>query len=501
MVLDQIPFLDVPLLEIMINSMPNLTTLTVTRCILLDVTKLKPLLEVIRRHPRGVKGKETDSSANPSKNDAAGKVAPKYIRLDFFPFFFRGPRTSKRLGSYGVTYNEPTFHTPKAVFGLILQCWELAQQVGMDLVSDSSSFWSFVRQLPGPDVLWAVKARDALTARERRPAVGGMVKQLQDFADDITAALTGDDYKPGGIPWRMARYLEPDHHAVNYWLSNWRCKSCEFRYPGSLFPIRGEICWPCKMAKYAVEMESSHLRLYQISAMAHWREGLSPETATLSDLLEYRRGSLDKAIADASTADWIRRYFLRFQPKEDDARFSFVPPEPEGIDEKAASLARWRWWNRPATGPFDYREGGPQHEDPCKYEVLGDEPMNKANFDRQWRWTESTDRHYLQIVRLDSVPESRVEQELNRARNSPQERRKAREAEWAARNDRDKWHHMYHHGRVEDDLVSLFTPGSQPFNLDKPIVHKSVNPEGYKKFMEDAKSRYQPYSKSHWQYW
>lgn len=506
-ILDQIPFLDVATFEMMVNSMPNLRTITITRCLLLDVTKLKPLLGVIQRHPRAARDQEEHSV--------------EYICLDFFPFLFRGLQTSKRLGSYGVTHNEPTFHTPKAVFGLILQCWDLSRTVGMDLVSDSSSFWSFVRQLPGPDVLWAIKARDALLAREHDLATGIKGKEivLQAFADDITAALTGDDYRPGNIPWRMGRHLPEDHHWMGYWRKDWVCNSCHFAYPASLFPIRPGTCWPCKMETYVTEMESSHLRLFQLSAMQHWREGLHPLSATLDDLLKYREGSLDGAILDVRTADWAWEYFLRFRSR-DDAE-PYVPPEPESTDPRAKSLARWRWWKSPVTSPFDYREGGPQFEDPCKfplgsssYEDSDDGPEPMANYNRRWRWTAKTDEQYLngwieefnrksrndrarghQNVRgIESISDPRAKQQLEKARNSAEERRIARDAERQAQNAADKALYTYHNAQVEDCLVSLFTPASVPFNLDKPVIHKSINPQAYHQFVEEASRRYLPYT-------
>ncbi|GAB1310030.1 hypothetical protein MFIFM68171_00240 [Madurella fahalii] len=506
-ILDQIPFLDVATFEMMVNSMPNLSAITVTRCLLLDVTKLKPLLEVIQRHPRAAGGQEGQSA--------------KYICLDFFPFFFRGPQSSKRLGSYGVTYNEPTFHTPKAVFGLILQCWDLSQTVGMDLVSNSSAFWSFVRQLPGPDVLWAIKARDALITREHDLGAGIKDKEvvLQAFADDITAALTGDGYKPGNIPWRMGRHFPDDHHRMGYWRKDWMCNSCHFTYPASLFPIRPGTCWSCKMKTYVTEMESSHLRLSQLSAMQHWREGLCPLSATLDDLLRYREGSLDGAIWDVRAADWAWEYFLRFQPRE--GVEPYVPPEPEGIDSRAKSLARWRWWRSPVTGPFDYREGGPQFEDPCKfplgpssYEDEDDGPEPMANYNRRWRWTAKTNEQYLNAWieefnrksrhdrtrghhdarDIEAISDPRAKRQLEKARNSQEECRIARDAERRAQNGADKALYTYHNAQVEDCLVSLFTPASLPFNLDKPIIHESVNPRAYYQFVQAASRSYLPYT-------
>ncbi|KAK4100706.1 hypothetical protein N658DRAFT_507701 [Parathielavia hyrcaniae] len=365
-VLDQIPFLDVPLFELMVNTMPNLESVTITRCVMLNVTMLKPLLDTIKRHPRRStstnaimdkgKGKVADAifrNQNGQWDDTPAQVKPKkveYIKLDFFPVFFHGPTSFERLGSYGITYNEPTFHTPKAVFCLIIRCWSLANQVGMDLLSDGSSFWSFVRQLPGPDALWALKAREALLTLEydldpKRLNVDGKTfsgAQMK-FASDLAAALTGDNQPQLKAPDGMSRYMSSAQLPTRENLMNsLKCNNCDVptNYIKALFPLREGTCWGCKMTLYVNEMEDSHLRLWQESAVRNWCRGLDSHRHDLHALLRTGEDSLRAALDDVAGADWIWRYYLNLPAKT----------KPQPVKQQATQPVK-REPAQPATRP------------------------------------------------------------------------------------------------------------------------------------------------------
>lgn len=503
-VLDRIPMLNVKAFELIVNTMPNLRAVTITRCVMLDVTKLKPLLDVIRRHPRRLKGSgddamprnpqagspadELDDAAEPRQAEAcasgssehehaqaaAGKEqGPKeYIKLDFFPFFFHGPDSATRLGSYGVTWNEPTFDTPKAIFSLILRCWSLAAEVGMDLVSDSSSFWSFVRRLPGPDVLWTMKAREALLTREYEYSRGikGRAAIDEKFADDLTAALMGDNQIHPTIPLRMARRL-PDDHLMDgpYWRKTFVCNMCHFRYPRSLFPMRIDTCWSCKMELFVDYMEDSHLRLWQESAMDKWLRGLNPRTSNLGRLLDKSRELCSRrAVREINHGDFTRDYFLCYYDRDEKVtkpplrmgdpatikliEMEFCPPPPKSLDRGRAAMARWRWYRSPATAAFDYLQGGPQCVHPCKGAGSVSEmtdpnfgPESKASFRRCWEGTDYSDM-----------------------KNA-----------WLGQNRADREAYRRHHPRVEDALFSFSTPGRVAYNLDQPIPDPGLNPVEY----------------------
>ncbi|KAL2198910.1 hypothetical protein P885DRAFT_66995 [Corynascus similis CBS 632.67] len=533
-VIDRLQFFDVAMFEMMINTMPNLKVVTITRCPMLDVTKLRPLLEVIKRHPfllEDIKIRNPSDdpwTREPSQNPAlpeaqtqsAHKSAKAYIRFDFFPFFFHGPQSGSRLGSYGVTHNEPTFNTPKAVFALILQCRNIADEVGMDLLSDSSSFWSFVRQLPGPDVLWAMKAREALITREREIVVGNKPRQIieHQFADDLTAALTGDNQKHPVLPAAMKRYLpESVWPADKYWRQNAHCAMCRFTYPASLFPLQRDSCWSCKMTQFVENMEDSHLRLWQESALDYWRSGLDPKSVKLDQLLANNEESLASALREVQCADWTREYFLNFAPQPSNAVLTKISPPSNGP---------WHFWDKStvdwakntvrkahgeATEAFDYREGGPQRAHPCMFPLNASDARNpdygaeeREHFNKRWVWTQSSDEVYIDEffiylremrkkggrLRLPNINEGDrqhpfVLKATKLARNDPGWCARVRRQERRLQNKQDKAVYMAQLAHVEGCLQSMSTLFRKPFNIDKPTPDPVLDQAVYKKLAEE----------------
>jgi hypothetical protein len=238
---------------------------------------------------------------------------------------------------------------------------------------------------------------------------------------------------------------------------------------------------------------------------------LDPARSTLDDLLKYRECTLDAALLDVRCADWAWEYFLSFRPQPGNAQYT--PPESDGFDNSIRSMARWRWSRQPPTGPFDYRKGGPQYEDPCKkeldvsiYQDIKQGPEPQEMFNLRWRWTWRTDIYYLEAWRARSAdPKDEMHrfhlfdelsflQHLSRARVSPEEWPLAMDIEWRAQNEFDKKTYTEHNAHVEDDLASLYTPGSKPFNLDKPVIHKSVNLHEYRAFIEEASRAWLPHT-------
>ncbi|KAK4155564.1 hypothetical protein C8A00DRAFT_13414 [Chaetomidium leptoderma] len=525
-ILDQVPYLNVAMFELMVNTMPNLKTVTITRCLLLDVTKLRPLLEVIKRHPRRLESSKADTM--PSKPEAktpaqkrARHSPEEYIRLDFFPFFFRGPNSGARLGSYGVTYHEPTFNTPKAVFGLILYCWTLAKEVGMDLVSDSSSFWSFVRQLPGPDVLWAMKAREALTPRDHDLARRKKSSKttLEDFADDLTAALTGDNQSHPKPPVKMNKYRTSEEDLTGpYWRRRVTCPMCQFSYPVSLFPIRADTCWCCKMHQYVNIMEDSHLRLWQETTMHHWLRGLPQATTVLHQLplVAGAGGPLDKALYEVRCTDWVWEYYLgaKFsasEPYKLAFKKGYSPPPPKTLEPVRVSMARWRQEGSEVITAFDYRKGGPQLAHPCKQLQASDRHSEKKeHFASRWQWTRLSDDNFIQRWEAEywkrrqnptprtSLPppdqaRSRMMEDLALARTKPADRKSMMNLEWRNQNLKDNAVYLSLHHQAEDCLISMSTPTNEPFNLDKPVPDPVVNEKEYTALLATQQWRAIPY--------
>ncbi|KAK4220065.1 hypothetical protein QBC37DRAFT_393846 [Rhypophila decipiens] len=255
--LHRIPFLDIRVLEVLIQGMPNLETLSISSCLLLDVTKLPSILKVILRNPRA-----QEDGDRPRKS---------YIKVDFSPFRFFGPLTLDRHGSFLITHHKPDFDIPKAVTALLYRCLPDAKRAGMDLLGDGSSFWHFLRQLPGPDPLWAVKVREAVLTQERfknRPDI------YQKTLDNLCAAVSGDCRAPERRPVR--RVDRSGELEYGYWQTKRACPICETKLSRCLFvnsaPEKdngGQRCWGCHAIGFVNSVDHSHFRYRKLAILDH----------------------------------------------------------------------------------------------------------------------------------------------------------------------------------------------------------------------------------------
>ncbi|KAK3938936.1 hypothetical protein QBC46DRAFT_438883 [Diplogelasinospora grovesii] len=494
-ILDQIPYFCTKLFRMVVTAMPNLESITISRCLLLDVTKLPSLLDTIKEcSPPG-----------------------RYVKLDFFPYYFQGPNThsSDRMGCYGVTHHEPTFHTPKAIIALILGCLDKAKKVGMDLLSDSSSFWTFVRKLPGPDPLWAYKARDAIITRDRRLAeLGGSpgMKYWRDaaveaFADNLMAAVSGDGVIVQTSPRtlitdRIDRFMGRDYRIGEYWRELHQCEVCSVTLPTSVFPTRGSCCWGCKMDEFVKSVEDSHLRYRQFPALKEWFKTSDSQHHLSNDLVQtlpevvhnIHRCQGKKALKVAVDTDREWLYYLSkpmFTRKELPMANWGAPYSGPGGQK--GSMARWRWANSPARRPSDHhRSGGRQCEHPCKHglsiqEAIDPEcgPERFEDFYRRWEWTEgeTTVNMKADLVRFAKADkrkftDQQVQDWVEVVKKSPRHRLHAARIEWREQNKRDQRLYRAQHSWTQEDISSMGTPGNLPFNLDKP--HHKVDTEELK---------------------
>lgn len=485
-VLDKIPFLDCKVLEMMVNSMENLKTMGISNCLLLDVTKLEPILDILHRHPI-VSDREGDEL---------------YVQVDWQPFFFNGLNgldTSKSPGSFGVTHNPPTFNIPKAVFGLIMKALPLAKKVGMDLLSEGSSFWRFVRRLPGPDILWATKARDAIAVYELGPAsitkadesisVETPKEAKNAFADDITAALSGDGVEPIEVPGRFNAASRELSFAFGYWRGERKCWSCEKMLLRTFFPIHTKVCWPCKMVQFVNTAESSHMRHRLQSTLDFWTQGMmgyefpTVEHKRLQDLLSaHRADKARNALRAAEDIDhaWFHHLANTTGPRGEEPLY----PEPTNARPDAAWFRRSLMVRDRVFPKGDYREGGPQHEHPALLPIFpemqtdtktqGCEPYE--HFCANWVYNDKSEallaQFFLEAKDLTerwegTIDHPRVQRYLAGARESHKQRTKARELEWIAQNEANAIWYMMAMADVEDCVISKIGPGPRSWNRDK----------------------------------
>lgn len=261
----RIPFLDARVLEILIQGMPNLENLSIASCLLLDATKLPRILKIILRNPR-----------TKEKNEEI--VGKSYIKVDFAPYRFFGPQTLDKQGSFLITYNKPDFDIPKAATALVYRCLPDAKEVGMDLLSNSSSFWHFFRQLPGPCPLWAVKVREAIVTQERykdSPSLYAMA------LDNLCAAVSGDLRAPEYMPARRndrnyGEYIKA-RLPYNYWRTEKECPICKATLSHCLFvncapDLPNGVkprCWGCHLTGFVKNFDHSHFRYRKMTILHH----------------------------------------------------------------------------------------------------------------------------------------------------------------------------------------------------------------------------------------
>ncbi|KAK3341471.1 hypothetical protein B0T25DRAFT_522778 [Lasiosphaeria hispida] len=487
-IIDQLPCFDIRLFEMMVQTMPNLESVGISRCLLLDVSKLKPLLEIVKRHPRRLPNGRT-----------------RYVRLDFAPYFFEGPSHSNRLGSFGVTHHEPTFHIPRAVFGSILQCERLAREVGMDLLSEGSSFWRFVCRVPGNDDLWAIKARDAVItrdrdlARARKGESAGRAQRvdaaLQTFADNVTAAVAGDNVEPLAPPYQFQVLHPADHRSYGYWRREKRCERCSHIQLHAFYNYHVKICYPCKMQMFVDTMDTSHFRYRIQCALDYWIGDLDVSSSTLKALLEGegRDVALVKAVSAVNDTDNAFNYHLRFPTGP--ANELAVYPELPNASREGASLRRWALYMGGGFSPTDFRQGGPQQMHPAyfqmsennvNHEKYGTESPN--HFRQRWQWSPRTEEILAEALLKKHIndpnkptpwdyqlsPETLGEY-LAMVRRSDKELRYAMKLEYRGQNQWDFKVHQHHYCRIEVMVFSYIGPREHSYNLDKLIVQERID--------------------------
>ncbi|KAK1835508.1 hypothetical protein QBC39DRAFT_249894 [Podospora conica] len=468
LVLDKIPFLDCKILNMIFGSMKNLKTMSISNCPLMDFTKLKPLLDIIARHP--------------TNSEDGGKM---YVKVDFQPFFFNGLNgrdTSKSPGSFGVTHNPPTFNIPKAAFGLIMKCLSLAKKVGMDLLSEGSSIWRFLRRLPGPDILWATKARDAIAVYEAALKSGPMsfraLKAAKNaFADDIMAALSGDGVEPIEVPWRFDAPSRGLSFNYGYWRGEKKCVTCDMMLLRAFFPIHTKECWPCKMDRFVDTAECSHMRHRLQALIDFWAEGLEVnEDSNLRDLLDESRWDEEwnaQLAAEDLDYAWFHQLAYTTGPRGEQPAW----PEPSNARPDAVSFRRSLMLRRKVFPKGDYREGGPQFEHPALAPIYpemqtsprthGCEPYE--HFCATWMYSDKSDVIMANFFREahPDADEDRVQRYLEGARESTNQIHKARELEWIALNEANAIWYTTAMADVEDCVISRIGPGPRSWNRDQ----------------------------------
>ncbi|KAK6820588.1 hypothetical protein PG987_014988 [Apiospora arundinis] len=127
--LHRTPFLNVDTVKAFVQAMPNLQTLGIYSCDLLNISHTKDLLNIVIDANRA-------------------NTARPLIEFDYYPRFYRGP-VENRVGSYGVFWNdEGGINTAKAVAAGLLSILRVAKQGKIELVTAGKAFLKWLNDFP-----------------------------------------------------------------------------------------------------------------------------------------------------------------------------------------------------------------------------------------------------------------------------------------------------------------------------------------------------------------
>ncbi|KAK4231246.1 hypothetical protein QBC38DRAFT_355318 [Podospora fimiseda] len=556
-VFDQLQYFDTRVFKMLVASLPNLETVSISRCELMDVMKLPKLIEIIKS--AGIKrlsqsdathveapadNASDESSTRPgsfgtrawqealTNSRASGKKEVKdYIKLDFAPYYFSGPDTKNRLGSFGVTHHQPTFHTPKAVTGLTLMCNADAEEIGMDLWSDSSSYFSFVKRLPGPDRLWATKAREAVMTLKQQTTQDRWIDQAyatrarDQFADDMMAAVSGDNFYPNQVSLSRWKWLCADHHKWGWWRESKRCGDCKYDHLRAFFDLKAGQCWACHMLEFVNDIDDSHARRYQHNTLEiYLRRKRDYENAdTLKEFFnhpEYDKW-FRRALKSTGLADKAWSYF-QFEAEFHDpsgmvAMEPVLPAQPPwyprsgtaGITVRALAMAHWMWARNEVTQHYDIRKGGPQCRHPCYVAAIyasaaAGGAQGMGTYSQNWTWSPLSRDVWTEHLRTwmhweDLNPEQRklgidgaIKQQIDQLREAwrngefpPHIREILVKLEYPIIAEDEIREFIEYKNRIEDCGIGLMTPYQQPFDHDHPFLNQDLDPDFHQKPAED----------------
>jgi hypothetical protein len=284
--LHRLSYLDVAGVNCILGSLPNLESLGVYQCPLLHFGKTKDLLDAIKSHPKDEDGPR------------------KYVYLDFFPMYHQGPNNMARHGSYGVSWSPLGCDTASAILQIVLyELYPAARELGINLFSWESSFRLFLEKCPMPK--WAiVKVYEAIRTFEcsrGRNAIADIneydpnLECWKDFANELAAAVIGDQFDPFIVNTRADKRLEelyqttlpfiPYRRAEHWWHRQERCTTCDNLILWLFVPFAEGFCWGCILKQY-LNAQVDHHKTAMAKTAAVWLGGRQRLSVKERELLE-----------------------------------------------------------------------------------------------------------------------------------------------------------------------------------------------------------------------
>lgn len=297
--LHRLSFLDVAGVDCILASLPNLENLGVYQCPLLHFGRTKDLLDSVKSHPK----------------DGGPRM---YVNLDFFPMYHQGPNNMARHGSYGVSWNSLGCDTASAILQVVLyELYPAARELGIDLLSWDSSFRFFLEKCPMPK--WAVvKLYEAIRTFEcaqGRRAVADINKYdpnlecWKDFANEVAAAVIGDEFDPFIVNTSADKRLEEYTRATSavsityrredfWWHRQELCTTCDKPILWTFVAFAEGFCWGCILKQY-LNAQVDHHKTAKAKAAAAWlggRQRLSVKQRKVLEPSQYEHDARDQTV-------------------------------------------------------------------------------------------------------------------------------------------------------------------------------------------------------------
>jgi hypothetical protein len=255
--LDNIPFVDIRAISIMVGGLPCLESLTVVNCPQIHIACVPTLLDIVERHMK--------AQEEMLKDDPEADVVP--FHLDVFPRFHNGPRNSLRRAVYGVTFNKvEEFSVLRGVLVSLIKIFVKGLGMNLDtpVLAKDTLLFKWMNKVPAEDDFWAkfithLRAYEKFFSDEtkgNKPSREKKKLRNLTLSDDIFAMIFNPDNR---------RVCKRELKASGqFWLREQkRCLTCEYYMPNVCFDgypeaDRGHYCMGCEL-HMALDNQTDHL--------------------------------------------------------------------------------------------------------------------------------------------------------------------------------------------------------------------------------------------------
>lgn len=223
--ISRVEFIDLDTIEAILEDLPNLKCLSVWSCSLIDLSKVRALIQIVDR-----------------VNVARTKVGKCPMDLDVAPPYRQGP-IGERRGSYGITHSDPKLYNNwntdigNALAASLVSLLRAANQAGIQLCQPGRGFRNWLDKLPlfvNQAFNLCVTAAKFLANENTREAYASEV--YPDPEDEgARAALIKRFNKTVALDLVAAAGATPINLASFEKEGDFTCTNCHENLPGQLF--------------------------------------------------------------------------------------------------------------------------------------------------------------------------------------------------------------------------------------------------------------------------